>query len=216
MTHALCNVGSVAARLAGSRLATSTLWRQPIDKIEPMQLHAFIVRASLEGHESQAVNEIQAAQIEVHKAVESGQIVRPRLLDYERPTHKLLTVSELKNGLARMSRARAQAVLFGLETRQSIEAVVALKWTDLAGMPALTQLAANTLKAQPRHLRTDYVFWEPAEGQKPMPVFGLERDVFDRFGCVWAELLTGYKHMLLIDYEGELKRWQSLIPALTE
>ena len=212
MTITLCEVGAVRARLEHTPLANSPIWQMPIETLGPMHLHAYVTRRSLEGAESEGVAEIEVVLAELGKAHAAGQIVRARALDYKRPTHRVLTVTTFKNGLARLTREKAQAVLFGLELALPIEDVISLQWPAVLELRGkLTTTARLVLKMQPRHLRCQYVFWHEYQGEA-WPCFGLDQAVFDAFGMVWAELGHAYKNMLLIDYDQELKRWQELLP----
>ena len=67
----------------------------------------------------------------------------------------------------------------------------------------LSKLVQDALDAQPRQIRSQYIFWNQDAAGKTVPVFGLDADVFDAFGMVWSELEAGYKNLIMIDEEAD-------------
>lgn len=120
------------------------------------------------------------------------------------------TVGQLRNGLEQLSRPRRAAILFGLDSDIDLYKIVTLTWAD-AKKPELrwkmNSFAKSILSDQPRHISSPYVFWSFKEAS-PMPLFGLEQDVFDAFGMTWQELRLAYKNMIWIDEEIEAQFWK--------
>jgi hypothetical protein len=71
-------------------------------------------------------------------------------------TYKNFTLGDLRALLAPLSSTRMQAVLFALATHSTIEETVLLAGTKGCAC-RLTQFARDLIRAQPRHLRLDYV-----------------------------------------------------------
>jgi hypothetical protein len=119
----------------------------------------------------------------------------------------VLTTGILKRGLIGMVRPRPAAILFGLEAGLEAEQVITLAWQKVKPS-TLTPYAIHILDSQPRHIRCQYVFWQNYnDGNKPLPLFGLNEEVFDAFGMVWGELAAAYEHIVFIDEDEELARF---------
>ncbi|USU18453.1 hypothetical protein [Paraburkholderia fungorum] len=91
-------------------------------------------------------------------------------------TCKTFMLGDLRALLAPLSNTRKQAVLFALDTGTSLDDTVMLGWKD--GLrKQTTEFGRELIRAQPRHRRLDYVFWEYLEDGSAAPLFGLENSV---------------------------------------
>jgi hypothetical protein len=109
--------------------------------------------------------------------------------------------------LAPLSNTRKQAVLYTLDTRGTLDHTMILGWEEALRMPA-TEFAKDIVRAQPRHLRLDYVFWEYHETGQAAPLFGLEDSVREvTMGRSFAELQGLYDRMVWIDSRVEAEHF---------
>ena len=184
-------------RLANTALASSPLWNLPAKKIKPHQLAAFRKRLELERYPA-ADSLFANIMLSLDEARLSGELTDAPVLSYSEPIHTALTSDDLIKGFALMTRPLPAAILFALEVGMSPEQVVTLTWKMVSKAfryGGLTPIARRILEAQPRHIRSQYVFWRE-HGNKPIPLFGLELEVFGCFGMVWAELQQGYTSLV--------------------
>ncbi|HDR8859226.1 TPA: hypothetical protein QDA74_003724 [Burkholderia territorii] len=117
--------------------------------------------------------------------------------------NKPFTLGDLRIMLAPLSIARRNAVLFALDTGTSIEEGVLLGWKE-ALRGEYSDLAKEIVRAQPRHLHLDYVFWEYLDNGVAAPLFGLEDSVKSvSLGRDFAELQALYDRMVWVDTRAE-------------
>lgn len=183
-----------------SLLAASPMWEQPVDQIIPAQVLAFVARNAALGRRDAAESAVHIALSRVSQAVDAGTLPRPAILNYTRPENAGISLRELRDGLHRMGDLKSAMVTFALEvgmdaTEVSYLTYARLKTLRLDGQ-AFSELAEAALScAPPRQLALQYVFWEDAELGMPAPVVGLDADIFDAFGMVWAELAFEYNKL---------------------
>ena len=114
-------------------------------------------------------------------------------------TYRTFTLGDLNALLAPLSSTRKQAVLFTLDTHGTLDDTLTLGWKEALRMQT-TQFARDLIRAQPRHLRLDYVFWEYLENGSAAPLFGLKDSVSEvTMGRSFAELQALYDRMVWID-----------------
>lgn len=196
---ALKDIKSFKFNLANSRLANSPLWNQAVESIHPAQLHAFRAKLKLEGHEGadSLFKKITDALIDAQR---TGDIKGAPILRYSEPATHTITAQAVRMAFERMTRPMPAAILFGLETGLTPERLVTLTWPKaklLVLSGKVKTYARQILEAQPRHLNSEYVFWQQRGRSSPQPLFGLEMDVFEEFGMVWSELQEAYRKMTL-------------------
>jgi hypothetical protein len=191
----------LADQVGTSPLASSPMWEQPVGEIDPTQITAFIARLSELGRRDQAESAVEIALAAITRAVGNNQLPVPKMLSYYRPNRTVLTSTEFKNGLLILEQPRAAAVLFALETGMDTVEVSRLTHRGLAEFRkthAISPIAQACLdEAPPRHVALQYVFWRESDAGMPLPVFGLEADVFNAFGLIWAEVVQGYNNMVV-------------------
>jgi hypothetical protein len=114
-------------------------------------------------------------------------------------TYKIFTLGDLRALLAPLSNTRKQAVLYTLDTHGTLDHTTILGWKEALRSPA-SEFARDIIRAQPRHLRLDYVFWEYLESGQAAPLFGLENSVSEvTLGRSFADLQALYDRMVWID-----------------
>ncbi|MDR9846982.1 hypothetical protein [Herbaspirillum huttiense] len=200
----LKQIGNLAGKTGVSLIADSPLWNQDVDKIVPEQLVAFIERHKALGRKDEAETAVEIALREVHQAVKAETIDIPAMLSYYRTDRVTLTASEFKRGLAYIEDARAPAILFALETGMDPVTVSELTHRKLAIFTKehrLSVIALECLHQAERHPLCSYVFWQEDEEGIPKSVQGLEAAVFDAFGFMWSELVSGYENLIWNDDE---------------
>ena len=197
MQLTLKDVGKMSSLPGISVLTTSHVWNQPIEKIHPTQLHAFVDRLAHSNMRDVAETAVHICLKEVKRAVACNEIPEPHILQYKAPLKFRLTNAEFRKGLQQMGVTKGAAVLFALETGMDGHAVGRMTWSKLMRMfkaAVLTDSAIACTRICPRQLHLQYVFWEEGDDQ-PTPLFSLDHDVFEAFGAVWAELETAYARL---------------------
>jgi hypothetical protein len=122
-------------------------------------------------------------------------------------TYKTFTLGDLRALLAPLSNTRKQAVLYTLDMHGTLDHTTILGWKEALRMP-VSEFARDIIRAQPRHLRLDYVFWEYLEGGSAAPLFGLEDSVREvTMGRSFAELQELYDRMIWIDSRVEAEHF---------
>jgi hypothetical protein len=112
---------------------------------------------------------------------------------------------------AGLSNTRKQAVLYTLDTHGTLDHTMILGWKEALRTPA-SEFAKDIVRAQPRHLRLDYVFWEYHESGQAAPLFGLEDSVRElAMGRGFDELQALYDRMIWIDSRVEAEHFVTTI-----
>jgi hypothetical protein len=121
--------------------------------------------------------------------------------------YKNFTLGDLRTLLAPLSNTRKQAVLYTLDTHGTLDHTIILGWKEALRMPA-SEFAKDIIRAQPRHLRLDYVFWEYHETGQACPLIGLEDDLKEvTMGRSFADLQALYDNMIWIDSRVEAEHF---------
>jgi hypothetical protein len=122
-------------------------------------------------------------------------------------TYKTFTLGDLRTLLAPLPTTRKQAVLYTLDTRGTLDYTTVLGWKEALRTPA-SEFAKDIIRAQPRHLRLDYVFWEYHETGQAAPLFGLEDSLREvTMGRSFPELQELYDRMVWIDSRVEAEHF---------
>lgn len=191
----------LAGKTGTSPLASSPMWTQQVGDIIPAQISAFVDRQAELGHRDQAESAVEIALAAITRAVGNNELPCPKMLSYYRPNRIVLTSTEIKDGLLMLEQPRAAAVLFALETGMDGVEVSRLTHRLLAEFRkghSISPIAQECLnEAPPRHVALQYVFWRDSDAGMPLPLFGLDADVFNAFGLVWAELAQGYNNLVI-------------------
>lgn len=199
---ALNEIGAIASRVGVSLLSKSPIWSQEINRIDAIQLHAFIQKAAIAGKRDEAESALEIVLSEITQSVDRGEIAAPQMLAYYRPLKSLMTAGELTSGLLYLGAEKARAILFALEVKIDASEVAFLTrplLTELRLTRHISQRALSCLASTPRHEKSPYVFWLECDGGLTTAMTGLDADVFDAFGLVWAELAAGYSSLIMID-----------------
>ena len=193
---ALKDVKGIGPALRNGHIARSFIWEMDVERIVPAQLLAFRERMSAMGLTETADIEIRNVLIHVGEAYADSSIKAPLLSYIEPPTYDF-SMMTLRRGLERLERPYRTAVMFGIETGLPAERVVGLTRQEARAM-SLSPYATMILRRQPLHMRLKYVFWT-LHDDKPIPLFGLAREVFDVFGMEWGELRRACFEIVPID-----------------
>lgn len=205
---ALKNINGVMPVLGNTSISKSAIWNSPVDQINPAQLIAFRARLALENNVAEADATIAYLLLRIKEVAPDAQVLR-----YAQPRKVAFMSSDICRGFVRMTPPAPAAIIFGIETNLTADQVTTLTWLKAKAMirsNKLSDQAILSLKSQPIHITSRYVFWRYVE-RKALPLFGLEQEVFDAFGMVWAELTVAYRGAVMIDYDAEMKRWQELL-----
>ena len=204
---ALKDIGNLSSISGVSSLSQSPIWHQSVDKIDQVQIHAFIRRMTDLGRRDEAETTVEIMMKEIMGAVARGEISPPKMLQYKRSAEVRLTLGEFRRGLTYADQPYAAAILFALEVAISPDEVSMLTWTRLQSMEqfnSISDLAKECTKACARSISTPYVFWKEQDG-KAVGLFDLNAMIFEAFGMMWSELEEGYANIIMIDEEADKK-----------
>ena len=170
----LKDVGNVHALLKDSPLAISRLWERNVETIKPIEFTCFIRRMKSRGYEVQASNAVELAVNEIFKAIIQDEIKSIELIklftEYRDPDF-----GKIKEKLVKLSLVRRKAFMFMLETGMTAQEVVKLSWTEVK-KKTLTETASLVLRSLPRHITSNFVFWEYGSKANAMPIICPSRD----------------------------------------
>lgn len=203
----LKEIGNLNNATGVSLIKSSPIWNQSVDQITSYQFGAFIFRMKEQGLADEAETAVEIVMRETMKAVGANEISPPKYLEYQRASHIRLTAGELRRGLIHAQQPYAAAILFALELGLTEKGVASMTWRHLTALTetrSISKLAKECLLACPRNLSAPYVFWIN-NGKKVVGLFNLSEVVFDAFGLTWGELEVGYKNLIMIDGEADLK-----------
>jgi hypothetical protein len=208
--QALKNVGELSSLLGDTPIAQSPMWDTPLEKIHPVQLHAFLTRLKLDHRDEEGVAIVETLLAQLTAAFARGEIVEVPLMRFAIPQERM-TLGELKRGLMKLSTPRPAAVLFGLEMDLPIDDLITLKWErvrEFRQRQMVTPLAEAILRAAPHHIRTHYVFWQQVE-ERVTPLFGLSLELAEIFDMEWPQLRHAYQTIIKLDSDMERMLWLS-------
>lgn len=202
----------IAGTAGVSHLSQSPLWEQDVATITPAQLVAFVAKLKLDNRGDEAESAVNIAMKAVEDAADRGTIPHPAMLAYTRPNFIVLTIGELRRGLAFMQPVQAYAVVFALETGLSSQEVARFTHRDLAEhrrTHKLSEMALACLTRSPRNVTSPYVFWRALNiagraTTSPVPILDLDEAVFDAFGMVWGEMEQGYANLIYADDDEDI------------
>ena len=182
-------------------LVGDLIWQRDTHAISENEIQLFYARAGILGLRQDAIEAIDTVQAVVIRAAFDGELSDPpmALVMHEAP-YEPYFVDELVDSLAKLRPARRQAVLFALDTADSLPNVAAITWADAGKFRQLSPLCAEILAtaSKTRHLKLPYVFWEWVNPQIATPLLELQWSVEQAFDCRWPELVQRYGHMVKI------------------
>jgi len=202
----VCEVGAVAKLLPQSLLSRSWLWQRQVSEVTPAELLAFLRIWKNEGRLVEARRNIDTLMHETYRCMVAGDFEHAPYANFSEPD-PAFTVSDLCEILEPLSPERRRAAIFALDMSMSPKDVLLLDWKTarrLQGRQKLTALAETIIRAQPRHMRLDYVFWEFLETRIAAPLFGFEEELQTTTGFDFTALLMLYKKMVWVDAEAEV------------
>jgi hypothetical protein len=122
------------------------------------------------------------------------------------------TVADLCDMLEPLSTVRKRAAIFALDTGMFPRDALLLSWQSpkLAQLPPL---ADAMVRAMPRHLRLNYVFWEYLDTTTAAPIFGFTEELDAHSGMDFTALLQLYRGMMWVDYEAEGEDFRARLKA---
>lgn len=185
-------------------LSQSPIWNRRIDRLQPIDLDAFIRSYYGTPQYHQAIREVSALIDQSWNATLQRKVEAAKIIFYDPIPRQRITVDELKEWLSSTSVMRRKAILFGLETRLPIQDVVSLTWKRLYATPFSAYARAITDSCV-RHLRLDYVFWENTNDIIAAPLFNLADTALEvSQGLGYSALQRLYRECLPFDQKDDL------------
>lgn len=174
-------VKDICGEVPHTLISQAHFWERHVESLTPIDLDAFVRTHKGTRNYYEAVRQIEhLIDVGWHAIVSKRIQVTPPIIFYDpRPTQRI-TVDELCSWLSETTEVRRRAILFCLETKMPICDVIDLTWKKFLSIQhSLPQYAVSLAKATPRHIRLDYVFWEPMERMISGPLFGLAETMLE-------------------------------------
>lgn len=199
---ALHQIGRVETLLSNSPLSTSKLWWRDIETISGPELHAFLARMGYEGYGAEARADLTIAIDELRKAVHRGEANPVKMAQFSFPEARI-TTGEIRALLSKTTLPRRKAIMFAAEMEMGLKDMVELRWPVALKMK-LTEQARWVLLGQPRHFRSNLVFWEYSRQGSPFPLIGFTEEVRGLLGNMrWEDFARQYRSAIPYDYDAE-------------
>jgi hypothetical protein len=195
----LKEVGNIKALLSDSPLAISRLWERDVETIKAIEFTCFIRRMKERGYEAQASRAVELAVNEIFKAIIQDNIKSVELIKIFSETAKA-DFGKIKDRLLKLSLVRRKAFMFMLDTGLTPQEIVKLKWHE-ARLKKLTDTASTILRSLPRHIRSDFVFWEYGNKANAMPILGFIEESKHILEDEWS-------NYVMYDYDAEMKAFE--------
>lgn len=139
------------------------------------------------------------------QAIATWKILKP-------PRHRV-TSGEIKNFIQTFNASQRKAILFGLETRLSLEEIILLRW-DRINTVRLTSTASQILRSLPRHLFTNFVFWEYNAKEEAKPLVSLLKTFNLNSAMTWLEVTAHHHDAIMVDIESDTRELEAIIHTL--
>lgn len=204
---AVCKVGNVESLLMGTSLSETKLWNRPAESLSSVELIAFLYKMKHEGSGHEARAYVDLLLNELDRAHARGEISAPPLL----PSQALsITTGEVRQTLQEFSLMRRKALLFAIYNSMTIGEAVSLSWGEALALD-LSDAARGVLRAVPRHIFCERVFWE--QGVKhALPLYGLQAEYSALVQDIsWAEFAEAARNAIPYDYEAERAKLDSFM-----
>lgn len=183
-------------------LAQSPIWKREVDSIQPLDLLAFVRSHYGTRNYHEAMRQVDGLVDSAWSESLHSDDGFPALIAFEAPKGRI-TADELLSWLMEVSVERRRAILFILETSMSVERVISLTWREFRKMN-VSPFARMLANANPRHIRLDYVFWEPTKHPTASPLLGLGQSVIEVSNGLGLDALRAlYDGLIPIDQEIE-------------
>lgn len=131
-----------------------------------------------------------------------------------KPAKHRVTTGEIKDFLATFRLSQRKALLFGFETRLTLEEVMLLKWNK-AHKLAQSALALRILHSLPQHIFTDFTFWEFGRSEEAKPLMTLANDFANNSAMTWQEMSECYRQAILVDSESDRRELGVILSTLS-
>lgn len=193
-------------------LPMTPLWGKNVESMTSLELQAFVRMHAGTQYYKQALKEVEWLVEEVWSHSTENLLSPPSLVYFDVPAQHL-TVAELGEQLIRVSMQRRKALLFALEMDMAVRDVANLTWKSMRDF-SLTPLATSIVQTNPRHIRLNYVFWEPIYHLTAAPLMKLERSAQEVAGGQGFDSLRRlYKKLVLIDSDSDSEEFMSNLCA---
>lgn len=198
----LKEVGNIRDLLGNSPLAVSRLWERDVETIKPIEFTCFIRRMKERGYEAQAAKAVELAVNEIFKAIIQSDVKSVELIKiFSEPRNA--DFGMIKERLQELSLVRRKAFMFMLDTGMTAQEVIKLKWHEVKNRK-FTETASTVLRSLPRHIKSDFVFWEYGSRASAMPILGFieeSRSILD----------DNWSNYVMYDYAIEMKSFQETL-----
>lgn len=130
-----------------------------------------------------------------------------------KPVQHRVSTGEIKDFLSTFKLSQRKALLFGFEAKLSLEEVMLLKWHQAPKL-AKTALAVDVLRSLPRHIFTDFTFWEYGRSEEAKPLMTLASDFVNNSAMTWQAMSAHYHAAILVDEASDKRELDVLLRAL--
>ena len=191
-------LGNLKELVGGGPLAGSFLWRRDVESIHPAEVQCFLRLREARGCGDQARQNVEALLSELRTCVARGEVRGALIERLSAPS--AFTLRDFEEALAMMSPARQAAVRFAWLTDIDLMTAATIRWSEALVLVRGKPYARQLLDTQPRHIRTDRVFWEVI-GRQATPLFSLPSH-FEVVtgGVTWAAAMEMLRHVPRVDF----------------
>lgn len=194
----LKDFGDLPVILSNSLLSKTPLWKREVRTITPTDLNAFVALHKGTSQYAQALREVNVLVDVGIESLANGQLKQAEFAFYDNPEPTFI-VSDLIEWISDMPIIRRRATLFALEMKMQPREVVELSWGHIRKLD-LTLIASELVRAMPRHIRLNYVFWDTLPNGAAAPLFGLSESILEASqGLGFDTMLRLYNRMVMID-----------------
>jgi hypothetical protein len=209
----ISNLGALPNLKSTAPLRQSKLWNQDVESVKPTQVLAFFKRMQMQGRETEARDNIDTLLFTINEYAARSDIDGCLISNMKLPT-KTYSIDDLLETLTPMNDVRRSAVLFALSAKIKLTDVMSLRWKDVAKLD-MDKTGKRILFSQPRHIKTDLVFWEYTEGRLS-PLLSLVEHVELLAGLSWTWLEDVYDQVEPFNFNNDywmMRRsfWKSFI-----
>lgn len=202
-------VSEMKAQWENDLIAQSPLWNRHIENLKPLDLTAFLRLHWGTPLHSKAVRQVGLLiDLGWFATIDRKLPQAPAITFFDPTQRERITVDELCAWLGEVSVVRRRAILFALETGMPIPDLINLTWKQLHGMKDVSDYAMTMANLNPRHIKLDYVFWEPMVNLAAAPLFGLAESMMTvSQGMGYDALKRLYREAIPFDTKADLEEF---------
>lgn len=201
----LHSIGNIENNEKCQILRNFKIWEREVEQLSINQILASFQLVKMKHSDRVAFEAFEELSNEALNDYVLGKIDHCEIVGFRPPKPKL-TSEQVLEIINQFEPLQQRAIMFALYTDLSIRTVSKLTYNTISKSrdrlnEPYTEGADYILQTQPRHLHTNFVFWEFNRAKIPTPFLNMEGEFIARTKFSWGEFVNHVNLIFKYDYQ---------------